>query len=100
MILKRAAFLYGLRLAAAIIPSGGAYATETVTYSYDALGRLTQSSTSGTVNNGLVATTTYDAADNRATHVVTGSANSGPPMRVVVLPIAGFTIIPLASQVQ
>jgi hypothetical protein len=39
--------------------------SETITYTYDALGRLENVSRSGTVNNGEQATYTYDAAGNR-----------------------------------
>jgi YD repeat-containing protein len=38
-----------------------AYAAETVAYSYDSQGRLVQTSTSGTVNNGNSTVTTFDA---------------------------------------
>jgi hypothetical protein len=100
MVLKRAAWLCGLSLVTAFVPLSGAGATETVTYTYDALGRLTNSSTAGTVNNGLSATINYDAADNRTSYAVAGSVNSGPPVQVIVLPLAGFTIIPLTSLVQ
>ncbi len=67
-----------------------ARASSTTTYTYDALGRLVAANTSGTVNNGLSVTTTYDAADNRTTQVVTGGAS-----RVVVVPINGLTVIPI-----
>lgn len=68
-----------------------AHAASTTTYSYDALGRLVQASTTGTVNDGVQMSTTYDAADNRTTYQVTGST-SGP---VVVVPLNGFTVIPI-----
>lgn len=55
-----------------------AYATETITYTYDALGRLVQVSSSGTVNNNVQTTYTNDSADNRSQVVVTGSANPPP----------------------
>ena len=57
---------------------GAAHATETITYTYDALGRVVTVSTSGTVNNNLQTNYTNDAADNRAQVVVTGSANPPP----------------------
>lgn len=59
--------------------SAAAQAGETVTYSYDTLGRLTASSSSGTVNNGLSTTVAYDPAGNRSTYAVTGAAGSPPP---------------------
>ena len=46
--------------------ASAATAAETVTYSYDALGRLTASSSSGTVNDGATSTIGYDAAGNRS----------------------------------
>jgi hypothetical protein len=67
-----------------------AHAASTTTYTYDALGRLTNASTTGTVNNGVQMSTTYDPADNRVTYQVTGSAN-----KVVVVPINGLTVIPI-----
>lgn len=71
------------------------HASETTTYSYDALGRLVSSVHSGTVNNGLTTTTTFDAASNRTNQTVTGalnavfsiasaSANEGSPLNFVV----------------
>lgn len=48
---------------------------ETVTYSYDARGRLVAASHSGSVNNGLVTSYVYDDADNRVLATTSGSAN-------------------------
>lgn len=48
---------------------------ETIAYTYDARGRLTNVSHSGSVNNNLQANYTYDKADNRETVNVTGSPN-------------------------
>lgn len=42
-----------------------AWASETITYSYDARGRLVKVERAGTVNNNVSATYTYDKADNR-----------------------------------
>lgn len=55
--------------------SGTATATETTTYSYDALGRLAGSGTTGSVNNNVVTSTAFDAAGNRSNYTVdpTGS---------------------------
>ena len=50
--------LYWLILTAAL--SSGAPATETTTFTYDALGRLVQSSNSGGPRNGLSSGTGYD----------------------------------------
>jgi uncharacterized protein RhaS with RHS repeats len=78
-----------------------AYAGETTTYSYDALGRLTKAASSGTVNNGMDVSTQYDAAGNRSTHQVTGAipaaSGGGAGGAVVVVPLNGYTVIPLPS---
>lgn len=50
-----------------------AHASETVTYTYDALGRLTSSSNSGGVNNGLQTGVSYDAAGNRSNYSMSGA---------------------------
>jgi YD repeat-containing protein len=56
-----------------------ARANETVTYTYDARGRLVQVSRAGTVNNNVVTAYTHDKADNRTAKATTGSPNPGPP---------------------
>jgi YD repeat-containing protein len=76
---------------AVAIPSISA-AQQTVSYTYDALGRVVTVQHSGTSNN-TTTSFTYDKADNRTSISVTGSAN----FKVVVLPIAGFVIIPLQN---
>jgi len=57
----------GLALAAA------ALASETVTYSYDARGRLVGAAHNGSVNNGAAVTYTYDKVDNRTLKNVSGA---------------------------
>ena len=52
-----------------------AHASETVTYTYDALGRLVAVAHSGTVNNGQQTTYTYDSADNRTNVTTTGASH-------------------------
>ena len=67
-----------------------AHAGETITYTYDAQGRLTQAAHSGTVNNGVISTYVFDAADNRTNvTVINGS------FRVIVVPLNGLTVIPI-----
>ena len=56
-----------------------ASAAETITYTYDARGRLVQVQRSGTVNNGVSTTYQIDKADNRTNKTTTGSSNPPPP---------------------
>ncbi|MBU0832118.1 MAG: hypothetical protein KKH33_07010 [Alphaproteobacteria bacterium] len=51
-----------------------AVANETQTYKYDALGRLVKSQHSGSINNGVQTTYTYDRAGNRSHVQVIGGA--------------------------
>jgi YD repeat-containing protein len=46
-------------------------AAETITYTYDAKGRLVTVVRSGTVNNGVTATYSHDKANNRTAVVKT-----------------------------
>ena len=48
-----------------LVCSAAAHAAETITYTYDARGRLVTVARSGTVNNGRTTTYTLDKADNR-----------------------------------
>jgi YD repeat-containing protein len=52
-----------------------AVATETITYTYDARGRLVQVQHSGTVNNGVSTTYAQDKANNRANVTTTGASH-------------------------
>jgi hypothetical protein len=64
-----------------LLPIAGtafAYVSETITYTYDARGRLVKVERSGTVNNNVSASYSYDKADNR-TNVNVVSPNSPPP---------------------
>lgn len=55
-----------------------AIAAETITYTYDAQGRLIKVVHAGTVNNNVEADYTHDNADNRTNVTVTGSPNPPP----------------------
>lgn len=69
-------------------------ASETVTYSYDAQGRLIDATHSGTgPNSGLDIRYQYDQSENRKIQNVTGSKNAGQQV-VVMLSANGFYIIP------
>lgn len=56
-----------------------ASAAETISYQYDARGRLVEVKRAGTVNNNVKVNYTHDKANNRKTVVTTGSPNSPPP---------------------
>lgn len=61
-------------LAAIAVP---AMPSETLSYTYDARGRLVKVVRSGTINNGVTADYSYDNADNRSNVSVT---TGGPPL--------------------
>lgn len=62
-----------LALPVFLIAGAPALASETITYSYDARGRLVTVAHSGTANNGLQTTYSHDKADNRTNKTTTGS---------------------------
>lgn len=61
--------------ALALLSAGAtaAAASELITYSYDARGRLVRAQSSGTVNNNVATNYSYDKADNRTNRTVTGA---------------------------
>jgi YD repeat-containing protein len=65
-----------LAIAAPAIPS------ETVSYSYDARGRLVKVVHSGTVNNGVASDYSYDKADNRTNVAVTAGGPAVPSFSI------------------
>jgi hypothetical protein len=69
-------WLFALGLVA-VAPA--AYAAETITYVYDARGRVVQVIRTGTVNNGVTTSYVIDKADNRTNKTTTGSPNPPPP---------------------
>lgn len=70
---------HALWTGSALALASAAQAGETVTYSYDALGRLTATTSSGTVNDGVATGIAYDPAGNRSGYSVTGVAPPPPP---------------------
>jgi hypothetical protein len=62
-------------LAAALTIPATVHATETITYTYDARGRVVAVTHSGTVNNGVSTTYTSDNADNRTQVTTTGASH-------------------------
>lgn len=65
--------------AIAFLSSAAAQASESITYKYDAKGRLIEVKRTGTVNNNVTTTYQHDKADNRKNTTTTGSANVPPP---------------------
>ncbi|KCZ97126.1 hypothetical protein HPO_16725 [Hyphomonas polymorpha PS728] len=59
--------------AALLMLSPVAQASSTITYTYDARGRLKTVSLSGGMHSGAVTTYTYDKANNRVRKQVTGA---------------------------
>jgi YD repeat-containing protein len=62
-----------LLTAAALTIAAAAVAAETISYSYDARGRLIKVVRSGTVNNGVNTSYAYDKADNRTNKTTSGA---------------------------
>jgi hypothetical protein len=67
--------IFVFAITAAAVP---ALATETLTYTYDAKGRVTKVVRTGTVNNNVTTAYTFDKANNRKNVKVTNSSNSPP----------------------
>lgn len=65
-------------------------ADETITYGYDARGRLITAASSGSGASNRTTSYGFDAADNRVSVTTTGSS-------LIVLPIGGLRVVPLAS---
>ncbi|HEX8642006.1 MAG TPA: RHS repeat domain-containing protein [Allosphingosinicella sp.] len=61
-----------LLAAAALTIAAAATAAETITYSYDTLGRVTKVVHSGTTNDGVETSYTYDKVHNRTGKTTTG----------------------------
>ncbi len=59
--------------------SSALHGVETVSYSYDARGRLIRVQRSGATNEDVRTQYTYDNANNRRSVVISGSANAAPP---------------------
>ena len=77
-------------IALGLLSAVSAHAQETTTYKYDARGRLTEVKQQGGPASGTVTTYSHDAADNRTNVTVTTTG-----MKVIVVPLNGFTVIPI-----
>ena len=62
-----------------LLHSASIQAAETITYKYDAKGRLIEVKRTGTVNNNVTTTYSHDKADNRKNVTTTGSPKAPPP---------------------
>jgi hypothetical protein len=62
-----------LLAASALTMAAAAYAAETLTYTYDARGRLVRVLHNGSVNNNVSTNYQYDKADNRTLKNITGA---------------------------
>jgi hypothetical protein len=83
---------------ASMLVAPAAMAQETTTYTYDALGRLIVSSTSGGPNNGTTNQINHDPASNRTGYTITGASGSvQSSTKVIVVPLNGFTVIPIRN---
>lgn len=56
-----------------LLPLSHAVAAETITYAYDAKGRLVRAVASGGPNNGTITTYDHDKTDNRKSIKTTGA---------------------------
>lgn len=65
----------GLAVAVSICACGVAWAAETITYTYDVKGRLTQVKRDDGLGNEVLTNYTYDRADSRTRKQTTGSPN-------------------------
>jgi len=91
---KRRLVLFAMLAGVSLNP---ALATETITYSYDALGRLVKTTHSGTVNNGATSCYVYDRASNRSNVKVTTSADCNNPGVGVSFSVASNGPVPEGS---
>ena len=97
--------LFKIVTGVAVLAGAGSVRAETVTYSYDAQGRLTRVERTGAPQGTETAQYTFDQADNR-TRVQTGSTIGGasapppvlqtspPPADPVLAPSAGSPSLP------
>lgn len=72
---------------AALATPAAAAASELITYTYDARGRVQQVAHSGNVNSGVSTAYVHDKANNRQTKTTTAIA------RIFVVPLTGMAVI-------
>jgi YD repeat-containing protein len=76
-------------------------AAETVTYSYDALGRLIKTVRSGGPASGVDASTQFDFTGNRDERPVAGARSNIPPKpnTVITVPLEGIGVLTVGGGV-
>lgn len=77
--MRTSRFLLLTCAAALALPAAPGRAAETITYSYDAKGRLVKAERSGTVNNTVKTEFAHDRANNRTNVKISNSPNPPPP---------------------
>lgn len=70
--------VYMSALGLMLIGASSAFAAETITYTYDAKGRLVKVVRTGTANNNVTVEYEHDKADNRSRMKTTNSPNPPP----------------------
>ncbi|WP_336966242.1 RHS repeat domain-containing protein [Sphingobium aquiterrae] len=81
-----------------ISSSPPALAQEDTTFQYDQLGRLIEVKVTGGPANGNQTKLAYDSTGNRQRYSVTGGRNRPPIKPVLVLPLNGYTVIPVTPR--
>lgn len=81
----------------ALLTPIAASASETITYSYDAKGRLTKVVDNRWVTGDVVTSYAFDAADNRTSVTTTGAWLDPGAQRVVVTPLPAGAVIALPN---
>lgn len=71
--MRRKSLVLAVTMGVAAGAASGARSTETITYRYDARGRLISVVHAGSVNDGVAASYAHDKADNRVSKTVTGA---------------------------
>jgi len=77
MITVRKEALLVVGMVGFVLAATSSRAGETISYTYDALGRLIRTQSTGTVNNNQVRTVCYDKAGNRLEYTSKTTASPG-----------------------
>lgn len=75
----KSARIFAIVAIGAAVAATAAWASETITYTYDSRGRLVKVERKGSVNNDVKAEYKYDKAGNRANVKVTSPNQTPPP---------------------